>query len=80
MYRAEQIPGLVAAAGGVLAGMSASNWASLGDAAGLARLAADPAHWARFLDNEAWACRQPGAIDGGTHLLFAARHAGSRPG
>ncbi len=73
MYRAEQIPGLVSGAGGVLAGMSASNWSSLGDPQALARLEADPAHWARFLDNETSACRQPGCLNGGTHLIFAAR-------
>lgn len=74
MYRAEQIPGFVAQSGGALAGMSASNWSSLGDPRALTRLEADPEHWARFLDNEAWACRQPGCINGGTHLIFAARH------
>lgn len=71
MYRAEQIPELVNQAGGILTGMSASNWASLGDPQALARLEADPEHWARFLDNETWACRQPGCLDGGTHLIFA---------
>ena len=74
MFRAEQIPGLVAEAGGELAAMSASNWSSLSESRALARLEADPAHWARFLDNEAWACRQPGCLNGGTHLIFAARH------
>jgi SAM-dependent methyltransferase len=74
MYRAEQIPGLVTEGGGVLVAMSASNWSSLGDPQALARLEADPAHWARFLDNEAWSCRQPGCLNGGTHLIFAARH------
>jgi ubiquinone/menaquinone biosynthesis C-methylase UbiE len=74
MYRAEQIPGLVAQAGGILAGMSASNWSSLADPQALARLEADPEHWARFLDNETWACRQPGCLNGGTHLIIAARH------
>jgi ubiquinone/menaquinone biosynthesis C-methylase UbiE len=74
MYHAEQIPGLVAQAGGALAGLSASNWSSLGDPQALARLEADPAHWARFLDSETWACRQPGCLNGGTHLIFAARH------
>ncbi len=73
MYRAEQIPGLVTRSGGALAGMSASNWSSLGDPGALAQLEADPAHWARFLDNEAWMCRQPGCLNGGTHLIFAAR-------
>jgi ubiquinone/menaquinone biosynthesis C-methylase UbiE len=78
MYRAEQIPGLVAQAGGTLAGMSASNWSSLGDSQALARLEADPAHWARFLDNETWACRQPGCLNGGTHLILAIRHHGEK--
>jgi hypothetical protein len=40
----------------------------------LARLEAEPARWARFLDNEAWACRQTGCLDGGTHMLFAVCH------
>jgi ubiquinone/menaquinone biosynthesis C-methylase UbiE len=74
IYRAEQVPGLVAQSGGNLAGMSASNWSSLGDPQALARLEADPGHWARFLDNETWSCRQPGCLNGGTHLIFAARH------
>lgn len=72
IYRAEQIPGLVTRSGGALAGISTSNWSSLGDPA-LVQLEADPAHWARFLDNEAWACRQPGCLNGGTQLIFAAR-------
>lgn len=75
MYRAEQIPGLVAQSGGALIGMSASNWSSLGDPQALTTLEADPAHWARFLDNEAWTCRQPGCLNGGTHMIFAARRA-----
>jgi ubiquinone/menaquinone biosynthesis C-methylase UbiE len=74
MYRSEQIPGLVEQAGGLLIAMSASNWSSLGDTEALARLEADPARWARFLDNETWACRQPGCLNGGTHLIFATRH------
>lgn len=73
MFRAEQLPDLATRAGGVLAAVSASNWASLGDPDVIARLEAEPARWARFLDNEQWACRQPGALDGGTHLLFAVR-------
>jgi len=34
------------------------------------------ARWSRFLEHEVAACAQPGALDGGTHILFAA----SRPG
>jgi ubiquinone/menaquinone biosynthesis C-methylase UbiE len=44
MYRAEQIAGLVAQAGATLAGLSASNWSSLGDPRALAQLEADPVH------------------------------------
>jgi ubiquinone/menaquinone biosynthesis C-methylase UbiE len=76
MYRSDQVPPLVAQAGGEVIAMSASNWAALGDADALARLEAYPAAWTRFLDDEIWACRQPGALDGGTHILFAARRGG----
>ena len=41
----------------------------------LARLEADPARWERFLGHEVAACGQPGATDGGTHILFAAAQA-----
>jgi len=53
--------------------MSASNWASLGDPELLSVLEADPDQWARFVDKEVRACAEPGAVDGGTHILFAAR-------
>lgn len=74
MFRAAQLPGLVGAAGGHLVATSASNWASLGDAPSLATLEADPDRWARFLDHEVAACAEPGAVDGGTHILFAVEH------
>jgi hypothetical protein len=64
MFRSGQIPQLVADAGGLMTEISASNWASLGDQHALARLAADPERWARFLDHEERACREPGALDG----------------
>ncbi len=72
MFRFRDVQALVAGAGGSLIGASASNWASLGDKAVLERIAADPSRWARFLDREAELCSEPGAVDGGTHLLFAA--------
>lgn len=72
MYRAAQVTDLVAAAGGGLLAASASNWASLGDPSALAVLESDPDRWARFLDHEVAACAEPGALDGGAHLLFAA--------
>lgn len=75
LYTAAQLTELVQHAGGELAAISASNWASLGDVTALECIAADPDRWAAFLDREAAACAQLGALDGGTHLLFAAAHA-----
>lgn len=75
MFRARGFADLIAAAGGRTLAMSASNWASLGDADVLAELEADPDRWSRFLDHEVAACAEPGAADGGTHILFAAGHA-----
>jgi len=76
MFRSSDIAALLERTGGRLLGASASNWASLGDPDTLARLEADPARWSRCLEHEVAACAQPGALDGGTHILFAA----SRPG
>jgi SAM-dependent methyltransferase len=75
MFRASQIGGLVCAAGGRLVALSASNWASLGDHEVLEALEAKPDRWSRFLDQEVAACAEPGAVDGGTHILFAAQTA-----
>jgi hypothetical protein len=35
--------------------------------------AADRDRWRRFLEHEIAACAEPGARDGGTHILFAVR-------
>jgi hypothetical protein len=59
-------------AGAGLLAASTSNWASLGDTEALADLEADPERWARFLEHEVAACSERGALDGGTHILFAA--------
>lgn len=71
MFRASEIIELVPAAGGRLLSASASNWASMNAPETLAVLEGDPDRWARFLDNEVTACAEPGAWDGGTHLMFA---------
>jgi SAM-dependent methyltransferase len=72
MYRSSDIERLVTSSGGEVLAMSASNWASLGDADVLSELEDDPVRWSNFLDHEIRACQEPGALDGGTHLLFAA--------
>jgi|BarGraNGADG00212_1021973.scaffolds.fasta_scaffold03534_4 SAM-dependent methyltransferase len=78
MFRASQIGGLVCAAGGRVVALSASNWASLGDHEVLEAVEADPDRWSRFLNQEVVACSEPGAVDGGTHILFAAQTAAGR--
>jgi SAM-dependent methyltransferase len=74
-YRWSDVVALVDEAGGELVDGSASNWASAGDPGSLAHLAADRDRWRRFLEHEVAACAEPGARDGGTHILFAARPA-----
>lgn len=78
MFRAHQIADLASAAGGHVVALSASNWASLGDRDVLESLETEPDRWSRFLDHEVAACAEPGAVDGGTHILFAAQCSGSR--
>lgn len=75
MFCSRGIAELVERCGGQALAMSSSNWASLDDPEALARLEADQDRWRRFLDHEVAACREPGALDGSTQLLFAARHA-----
>ncbi|MDQ6803462.1 MAG: class I SAM-dependent methyltransferase [Actinomycetota bacterium] len=72
MFRWSDLEALLERTGSRAIAASASNWASLGDARALARLEADPARWERFLAHEVTACGEPGAVDGGTHILFAA--------
>ncbi|MEV1173244.1 hypothetical protein [Nonomuraea sp. NPDC049784] len=74
MFRYRDLAALVRAADAEIVAASASNWASLGDLDALAVLEADPSRWARFLEHEVAACQEPGCLDGGTHILFAARH------
>jgi SAM-dependent methyltransferase len=52
---------------------SASNALSAGEPDSLARLAASAEHWRRFLDWEETLAQEPGALDGGTHIIFALR-------
>ena len=73
MYRWRELEGLAAGAHGRFVAASASNCLSLGDPEVLAAVEADPERWAWFLDWEASMCREPGALDGGTHILFAFR-------
>lgn len=71
MFRHRELVELVQSSGGRVVAALASNWASLSDPEVLTRLEEDPVAWARFLDNEEDCCGEPGALDGGTHLLVA---------
>ena len=73
MYRWREIEALAAGAHGRFVAASASNCMSLADADVVAAIEADPDRWRWFLDWEAQLCREPGALDGGTHILFAFR-------
>lgn len=73
MFRARDLSELVAKCGGEMAAMSSSNWASLSEPVVLEELEADPDRWSRFLRHEVAACAEPGALDGGTHILFTTR-------
>jgi ubiquinone/menaquinone biosynthesis C-methylase UbiE len=75
-----QVQALVAEAGGELLAGPASNWLSLGPAAVLDQFEGSQDLWRKLLDWEERFCAEPGAIDGGTHILFAARGARSGEG
>jgi hypothetical protein len=73
MFRSSDIEVLVRRCGGALVEIRASNCASRGDEDVVSLLEGDDDRWARFLDHEVATCAEPGAVDGGTHILFAAR-------
>jgi SAM-dependent methyltransferase len=73
MFRSRDLSELVATCNGEMVAMSSSNWASLNDPDVLTELETDAARWESFLKHEVAACAEPGALDGGTHILFAAR-------
>lgn len=74
MFRASELEVLADRVNGRLMALSASNWASLSDPVTLAAIEADHDRWARFLEHEVRACTERGAVDGGTHVLFALVH------
>ncbi len=80
MFSSADIEEMAHRAGAEVLAVAASNWLSLGDAAALARLHDDERWWDRFLDWEEMLSSLPGAVDGGTHLLFALAVPGVRGG
>lgn len=52
---------------------SAANFMSIGNDQTCEKWLADPPMWASFLQWETHACAQPGALDGGTHIIAVVR-------
>lgn len=73
MYKSSDLEALIKSCRARVLAMSASNWASMNSREVLEPLSGNPESWEHFLRNEVWACEQPGALDGGTHILFAAQ-------
>jgi len=73
LFTWDEVQALVAEAGGEVLAVLASNWLSLGPDAALRQFEESEELWNTLLDWEERFCAEPGAIDGGTHILFAAR-------
>ncbi|MBI3428719.1 MAG: class I SAM-dependent methyltransferase [Actinobacteria bacterium] len=73
MFRSRDITELVERCGGQVLAISGRNWTSLEKSEALVRLEGDADRWRRFLEHEIAACAEPGALDGGTHILLAAK-------
>ncbi len=78
MYRWREVEALIAEAPCRLLAASASSAISPERAELLVRVAADPELWTRFLDWEERLAQEPGALDGGTHILFAVERVETR--
>jgi 2-polyprenyl-3-methyl-5-hydroxy-6-metoxy-1,4-benzoquinol methylase len=72
-FRADELSAMVEAAGGTMVELLASAWCANNSAEQLGPLATDPELWQRFVGLEEESCARPGALDGGTHILIAAR-------
>jgi hypothetical protein len=75
MFRWSELQSLLTGHPCELAAASDSNYLSARGEEALAPIAADPALWEAFLRWELDFCREPGALDGGTHLLAVVRRA-----
>lgn len=76
MFRWREIQAMIESLPCRLVAASASNATSLADADALEWLAADSARWEHYLGWEEELAQEPGAIDGGTHILFTLRSNG----
>jgi len=75
MFRAAELRAALEAAGLAVEAISASNGLSAAWGEELAAIEQDPAKWAHLLELEFEACREPGCVDMGTHIIAVARKA-----
>jgi SAM-dependent methyltransferase len=73
MYTWTELEALLSRHGCEIAAVSAANFLSIGNDETCERWLADPPMWERFLGWEVRACAQPGALDGGTHIIAVVR-------
>ena len=73
MFRAEELRSLLEDNGATVVAMSASNCLSAAWGERLADVRSDPVRWQELLGLEVEACREPGCLDSGTHVIAVAR-------
>ena len=73
MYTWVELEGLLSRHRCEIAAASAANFLSIGNDETCERWLADAQMWERFLAWEVEACAQPGALDGGTHIVAVVR-------
>lgn len=72
MYDGTGVRDLVTSAGGTVTALSSSSWTAVEHEDVLLAIEQDPVRWERYLEREVRISAEPGALDGGTHILFAA--------
>ena len=73
MYRWAEFEALLRRHSCTIVAASAANFLSVNQHDALSEIEADPVLWEKFLGWERDACRQPGALDGGTHIIVVVR-------
>ncbi|MDQ1558455.1 MAG: hypothetical protein QOD32_1515 [Pyrinomonadaceae bacterium] len=73
MYRWAEFEALLRRHSCTIVAASAANFLSVNQHDALSEIEADPVLWEKFLGWERDACRQPGALDGGTHIIAVVR-------
>jgi ubiquinone/menaquinone biosynthesis C-methylase UbiE len=73
MYRWAEFEALLKRHSCTIVAASAANFLSVNHDEALRETQSDPVLWEKFLAWEREACRQPGALDGGTHIIAVVR-------